>query len=114
MEFTEVTLVSPGLSIYVPFNGRHLKRLPEIFVRQTFKPIASMKFLQIQGQFFPIDVVLQEEGGYMARYSNEKFAANGQGETEEEALEDIRSAIELLLEEETNSSRDLLWPKEFQ
>ena len=73
-----------------------------------------MRFLQIQGQFFPIDVVLQEEGGYMARYSNEKFAANGQGETEEEALEDIRSAIELLLEEETNPSRDLPWPKEFQ
>ena len=39
-----------------------------------------------------------EEGGYFA-YSPEVTGANGQGETQEEAIADLRAAIELILED---------------
>lgn len=55
----------------------------------------------------------QDEGGFVA-FSFEYPGAIGQGETEDEALQDINSAIELLKEEKSNPSCDVPWPKDFR
>lgn len=44
------------------------------------------------------EVSLQFDGGYVSRASSFRFDAIGQGETEEEAIEDLRSAVKLLKE----------------
>lgn len=58
----------------------------------------SVRILEIREQLFRV-VVVTEDGLYISRVETEAFNASGQGETEEEALKDIKSAIELLLED---------------
>ena len=42
------------------------------------------------------EVSLQVDGGYVSKASAQRFDAIGQGDTEEEAIEDIKCAIKLL------------------
>lgn len=44
------------------------------------------------------EVILQVDGGYVSKASASRFDAIGQGDTEEEAIEDIKCAIRLLKE----------------
>ena len=71
----------------------------------------SIEPLEVGGQIFPILVIPQIDGKVVTRISASRFNATGQGDTEEEALSDIKSAIELLLEEEANPSGDVQWPE---
>jgi len=66
--------------------------------------------LEVQGQFFSVRVIPQDEGGFVARVTTPEFSATGQGETEEEALQDIKSAIELLMEEDSEDEGTGRWP----
>jgi predicted RNase H-like HicB family nuclease len=66
--------------------------------------------LEINDQVFSILIIPQVTGNFVARTSTNKFNATGQGRNEEEAMRDIRSAIEILLEEETSPSGDTEWP----
>ncbi|HET6250992.1 MAG TPA: type II toxin-antitoxin system HicB family antitoxin [Tepidisphaeraceae bacterium] len=43
--------------------------------------------------------IIEEAEGWFIAYSPEISEANGQGRTKEEALESLRSAIELILED---------------
>lgn len=55
--------------------------------------------------------VIQDGGdGFLWAWSPEVPGANGQGVTEEEALEDLRYAIELMLEYRRDKARDRIPP----
>lgn len=72
-----------------------------------------IKPLEISGREFSVLIIPQATGQYVARASTSGFNATGQGRTEEEAVQDIRSAIETLLEEEAHPSGDVEWPEDF-
>lgn len=74
--------------------------------------LAWRRPLDINDQVFSILILPQATGNIVARASTSRFSATGQGRTEEEAMKDIRSAIEVLLEEETNPSGDTEWPED--
>lgn len=77
-------------------------------------PIASIQQLKVRNKLFSIFLIQSLDGGCIARTSTSTFSASGQGDTEEEALQDIRSAIELLMEEESNPSGDVSWPENYR
>jgi len=70
------------------------------------------RFLTIDRKDFCILIVPQLSGKFVARTSTTKFNATGQGNTEDEALQDIKDAIESLIEEEANPSGDVTWPED--
>jgi len=72
------------------------------------------KLLKINDRVFCILIIPQHTGRFVARTSTSNFNATGQGDTEEEALRDIKEAIELLIEEANNPSGDAQWPEDFQ
>ena len=71
-------------------------------------------YLEVRGLLFPIAFISHADEGFIVRVSTQTFSATGQGETHYEALQDIKSAIELLLEEEENPSRETEWPEDYQ
>jgi len=77
-------------------------------------PLPSLLPLEVKGQIFSVLAISQMDGSIVTRTSTSRFNATGQGKTEEEALQDIKSAIELLMEEEANPSGDVPWPENFQ
>jgi len=77
-------------------------------------PFPSILPLEVRGELFSILLIPQTDGGTVARIATDRFNATGQGETEKEALRDIKSAIELLMEEESNPSGDVPWPENCQ
>ena len=70
--------------------------------------------LSVGGLSFQILTVPQSDGSFITRAVTESFSANGQGKTEKEALEDIKEALALLIEEADNPSGDVDWPTNFQ
>jgi predicted RNase H-like HicB family nuclease len=70
--------------------------------------------LTINCREFCILIVPQPSGRFVARTSTRKFNATGQGKTEADALQDIKDAIELLMEEEASPSGDATWPEDCQ
>lgn len=72
------------------------------------------KTLEVGDKEFCILIIPQLSGQFVTRASTEKLNANGQGRTEEEALENIKEVIELLLEEEQNLGGEVAWPEDFQ
>ena len=70
--------------------------------------------LEVSDQVFSILIIPQVTGNFVARTSTSTFNAIGQGRTEEEALQDIKSAIEALMEEDANPSGDVEWPENCQ
>ncbi len=93
-------------------DGLFLERLPDL--RVMVPPRITARLLNVKGQFFPVLILAETEELFVARTETESFSATGQGATEEEALADVQSAIELLLEEEANPSEDLPWPEDFR
>ena len=75
--------------------------------------VLDVHLLEVRGQIFPVRVAFGDNL-YVARFASKRFNATGQGKTEEEALEDIRAAIELLLEEEEHPTNEDTWPRDFQ
>lgn len=84
------TLVVHPLKSVEIAKGQPLKDLSK------FSP--KLRILQVGDLSLLIETSLQIEGGYVAEASTPEFDAIGQGETEEEALQDIRHAIEILKE----------------
>jgi len=74
--------------------------------------LAWRRPLEINDQAFSILILPQASGIFVARASTSRFNATGQGRNEEEAMRDVRSAIEILLEEEINPSGDTEWPED--
>lgn len=70
--------------------------------------------VNVGGLSFQVLTIPQVDGSFVTRAITENFNANGQGNTEEEALADIKDALELLLEEVDNPSGDVSWPKDCQ
>jgi predicted RNase H-like HicB family nuclease len=70
--------------------------------------------LEINDRVFSVLIIPQVSGNFVARTSTSRFSATGQGRNEEEAMEDIRSAIEILMEEEASPSGDAEWPEDYQ
>ena len=70
--------------------------------------------IDIGKQSFVVLTSPQPDGTFVARTQTDSFNANGQGTTVEEALQDIKEAIKLLIEEDENPSGDVPWPKNFQ
>jgi hypothetical protein len=61
-----------------------------------FTPVLYL--LKIDDMSLLVEVSLQIEGGYTSKTSAIRFDAIGQGNTEEEAIDDIKAAIKLLKE----------------
>jgi predicted RNase H-like HicB family nuclease len=70
--------------------------------------------LEVDERLFTILVIPQTTGNFVVRASTAKFNATGQGKTEEEAMLDIKSAIETLMEEEANPSEGAEWPQDYR
>jgi len=70
--------------------------------------------LEVNNRRFSILIIPQATGNFVARVSTADFNASGQGRTEEEAMLDIESAIETLMEEETSPSGDVEWPEDYR
>jgi len=75
-------------------------------------PSLQLRTIVVDRKFFAVLLIPQTEGGFVTRIITSKFNATGQGKTEEEALEDIKAAIGLLKEEESNPSGDVPWPED--
>ena len=58
-------------------------------------------------------IIQPEDDGFIAKSINYP-GAFGQGDTEQEAYEDIQKAIELLNEERYNPSGNVEWPPEYR
>lgn len=103
----------PSLPIILPsLDLGHIFPEADADIKVSILPIfPSIEPLEVGGQIFPILVIPQIDGKMVTRISTSRFNATGQGDTEEEALNDIKSAIELLLEEEANPSGDVQWPE---
>ena len=56
----------------------------------------------------PINAQIQREGKWFIAFSPEFPEANGQGETQEECIENLKEAIELLLEDRRIDARQNL------
>lgn len=101
------------------FNPLNKNAIDTSFSNGTFKLSDVFSFVnKFEGLNIVEDVPYyyldaQDEGGFVA-FSLEYPGAVGQGETEDDAIQDIKSAIELLTEEESNPSRDIPWPKNFR
>ncbi|MCJ7610173.1 type II toxin-antitoxin system HicB family antitoxin [Candidatus Bathyarchaeota archaeon] len=67
---------------------------------QRSLPIGSIRNIEVNHQDFTVLSQPLEDGCFMARTSSPKFNAIGQGDSEEEAIEDLRDAI-LALQEVT-------------
>jgi len=76
--------------------------------------VASIKPFEVKGEVFHTLLLPQLDGSFVAKVNTESFYATGQGKNEEKALEDIKVAIEMLLEEEENPSGDAPWPEDYQ
>ena len=63
----------------------------------------KLRILKIGDLSLPTQISLQIEGGYLAEASTLEFDAIGQGETEEEAIQDLTQAIELLKKSTTRN-----------
>lgn len=84
-------------------------------IKVSFPPLLpSIQPLEVRGQIFSVLMIPQANGKIVTRTSTSRFDATGQGDSEGEALNDIKSAIELLLEEEANPSGDVPWPENFR
>jgi predicted RNase H-like HicB family nuclease len=70
--------------------------------------------LEVNNRMFIILIIPQANGKFVARTSTSKFNATGQGRSEGEALQNIKSAIELLMEEDLNPSGDVPWPEDYR
>ena len=58
----------------------------------------KLHLLKIGDLSLLVETSLQIDGGYVAKTSTDNFDAVGEGDTETEAIEDIKSAIKLLKE----------------
>ena len=108
------------------FNATKTVVLPDLALRRLFdsddSDIAPSSrilapfnvFLDVRKLTFEVLTIPQLDGSFVTRAVTERFCANGQGETLEEALQDIKEAIDLLLEENENPSGDAPWPKDYQ
>ena len=56
----------------------------------------------------PINAQIHREGKWFVGFSPEFPEANGQGETQEECIENLKEAIELLLEDRREDARQNL------
>ncbi len=70
------------------------------------------RLLMVNKREFCILVIPQLSGKFVARTSTNRFSATGQGDTEEDAMQDIEDAIESLMEEEVSPSGDVAWPED--
>ena len=98
-------------------NGQRFLSFPIIFKEQKFEHssmeytevetlsqhISKLSMIEVKNQHFLMRLNLQPDGGYVAEVSTPIFGAIGQGETEEQAIQDIRDAIDILIEETSNS-----------
>ena len=91
-----------------------------LFTGDTGALISSLYFLprivplEVRMHTFSVLVVPHAQNEFVARAMTSRFNATGQGKTVEEALTDIKAAIELLLEEEANPSGNEPWPEDYQ
>jgi predicted RNase H-like HicB family nuclease len=76
--------------------------------------VTSVKPLEVKGRIFETLVLPQLDKSFVIKVNTESFHATGQGDSEEKAMNDIKEAIELLLEEEENPSGDIPWPEDYQ
>ena len=97
--------VSSGMTGSIGFSDGSSSIVPpleslEIGKDETLKDMSKfspkLRILKVADLSLLVEISLQIEGGYVAKGSTPEFDAVGQGETEEEATEDIRHAIELL------------------
>jgi len=72
-----------------------------------------LRQVEVRGVLLGTLVIPQSDGSFVARSETDSFCANGQGETEEEALRDIKEAIAILLEETENPSGEVPWPNDY-
>jgi predicted RNase H-like HicB family nuclease len=56
----------------------------------------------------PINAQIQREGKWYVAFSPEFPEANGQGETQEECVENLKAAIDMLLEDRREDARQNL------
>ena len=56
----------------------------------------------------PINAQIHREGKWFVAFSPEFPEANGQGETQEECIENLKAAIDLLLEDRRQDARENL------
>lgn len=77
-------------------------------------PLVRIEPLEVRGKFFSVHIIPQPSGRFVARVSTNRFNATGQGETIEDALQDIKSAIELLMDEESHPSGEVPWPEDYR
>ena len=70
----------------------------DVTLKNLSKFTPKLQILKIDDSSLLIEVSLQIDGGYMAKTSTDNFDAVGEGDTETEAIEDIKSAIRLLKE----------------
>ena len=84
--------------------------------KSNVKKIINLYYvpLDIRTLTFEVLTIPQEDNSFVTRVVTDQFCANGQGNTEEEALQDISEAINLLLEEEQNPSGEVPWPIDYQ
>lgn len=84
-----------------------------ITIRVNPKPlIPYLAQLQVKSLSLNALIIPQSDGSFVARAETNNFCANGQGETEEEVLKDIKDAVEILLEESEHPSGDVPWPND--
>jgi predicted RNase H-like HicB family nuclease len=109
-------------AVFNPAKASVLPVLPEGLLYNTDADVLpSPKILlpfyvpvDVRDQTFEVLTIPQADGSFVTRTVTEHFSANGQGKTGKEALQNIKEAIELLIEESENPSGDVPWPKDCQ
>lgn len=103
---TEGTSILPQMSSLAvhPLEGVEIIEDEPLKDLSKFSP--KLRILKVGDLSLLVDINLQIDGGYVAKTSALEFDAVGQGETEEEALQDIVYAIELLKEATTRNTSE--------
>lgn len=116
LEKDDSSVYEPSEPLTLPLlDLGHIYAEADADIKVPIPPIfPSIQPLEVRGAIFSILIIPQIDRKVVTRISTSKFNATGQGDTEEEALNDIKSAIELLLEEEVNPSGDVQWPENYR
>ena len=97
-----------------PKTGAKISKKADIKLKNTSFSLFITRYLTVRREIFEVHIFPQLEGNYVSRMVTNRFNATGQGKTEEEAIADIKDAIETLIEEEANPSGDVQWPEDYR
>lgn len=98
--------------IRAPKMGRIFEEADADIKEPSSYLLLRVQSLEVKGELFPVLIIPQADESFVVRAATNTFRASGQGKTEKEAIQDIKAAIELLLEEEANPSGDVEWPED--